>query len=169
MQAQIRFRKLKEGFEEHIQELRDELKVVSEELREELQLLHVQTNNRLFFGTSHSVSRYATKLTSYRPPWHSQSGISPPLNIVAGGWSGENRDGGGNVIHSSGRLTWSEKWSIQTPEEFFGEEELAELSSDDSDGFMPQKLCKRLKCGLGYFTLTDKKKVVNVKEVKSTC
>jgi hypothetical protein len=32
------------------------LKVVSEELREELQLLHVQTNNRLFFGTSHSVS-----------------------------------------------------------------------------------------------------------------
>ena len=167
MQAQIRFRKLKEGFEEQIQELREELEVLGEELREELELLHVQTNNRLFFGTSHSVSRYATKLTSYGPP--PEVCYRPPLDIVAGGWSGENRDGGGNVIHSSGRLTWSEKWSIQTPEEFFGEEELAELSSDDSDGFMPQKLCKRLKCGLGYFTLTDKKSVVNVKEVKSTC
>ncbi len=167
MQAQIRFRKLKEGFEEHIQELRDELKEVSEELREELELLHVQTNNRLFFGTTHSVSRYATKLTTYCP--QPEVCYRPPLDIVAGGWSGENRDGGGNVVHSSGRLTWSDKWSVQTPEEFFGEEELAELSSDV---FMPLKLCKRLKCLHIHgkiFTLTDRDSVVNVKEVKSTC
>ena len=140
MQAQIRFRKLKEGFEEHIHELRAELKEVSEDLREELELLHVQTNNRLFFGTTHSVSRYATKLTSYGPP--PEVCYRPPLDIVTGGWSGENRDGGGNVVHSSGRLKWSEKWSIQTPEEFFPEE---------------------------IFTLTDSDGVVNVKEVKSTC
>jgi hypothetical protein len=67
-------------------------------------------------------------------------------------------------------LTWSEKWSIQTPEEFFGEEELAELSSD---GLMPLKFCKRLTSlhihGRKNFTLTEKKSVVNVKEVKSTC
>jgi hypothetical protein len=139
VQAQIRFRKLKEGFEEHIQELRDELKVVSEELREELQLLHLQTNNRLFFGTSHSVSRYATKLTSFSFPLLSSTPCyRAPTDIVGGGWFSEKlkvdtpfSQGG------TGQLTWSEKWSIQNPKELF--------------------------------TLTDSDGVVNVKEVKNTC
>jgi hypothetical protein len=115
VQAQIRFRKLKEGFEEHIQELRAELKEVSEDLREELELLHVQTNNRLFFGTTHSVSRYATKLTSYRPP--PEICYRPPLEIVAGGWSADNKV---LVATSLGNCAkWSALAPIQTPEGFF--------------------------------------------------
>ena len=130
MQAQIRFRKLKEGFEEHIQALRQELKVVSEELREKLELLHVQTNNRLFFGTSHSVSRYATKLTSYR--LLPEICYRPPLEIVAGGWSGDNK---ALVATSLGNCAkWSALEANQTPEGFF--------TLTDSDGVVNVKEVK---------------------------
>ena len=111
MQAQIRFRKLKEGFEEQIQELREELEVLGEELREELELLHVQTNNRLFFGTTHSVSRYVTKLTSASllPPYN----YCPSPKLVAGMWSGDT------FPVQNGRVKWTAQSSIQDPEELF--------------------------------------------------
>ena len=45
------FRKLKENFEK-----------TNADLRAELDLLRLQSNNRVFFGVAHSVSRFATAL-----------------------------------------------------------------------------------------------------------
>jgi len=50
-QVRIMFRKLKESFEK-----------TNAELREELALMHLQCNNRVFFGVGHSVSRLVPAL-----------------------------------------------------------------------------------------------------------
>lgn len=65
-QVRIMFRKLKESFEK-----------TNAELREELALMHLQCNNRVFFGVGHSVSRLAPALKT----------LATALKYSFGSWS----------------------------------------------------------------------------------
>ena len=65
-QVRIMFRKLKEGFEQ-----------TNAELREELARMHLQCNNRVFFGVGHSVSRLATALRTRTVAASDQSTFKP--------------------------------------------------------------------------------------------
>ena len=60
------FRKLKESFEQ-----------TNTELREELALMHLQCNNRVFFGVGHSVSRQASALRTRTIAAPDQSTFKP--------------------------------------------------------------------------------------------